>query len=106
MKINAYSAYHLYCLFNDLHNVYKEAQIEINKIMGTEGLAEKNGKYLIANVSKEQWFRIIEFAQKHDCYLIINRSLISFIYLHIFMEIKIKVLYMLRLEWNFCTMIL
>lgn len=51
MKINAYSAYHLYCLFNDLHNVYKEAQIEINKIMGTEGLAEKNGKYLIANVS-------------------------------------------------------
>lgn len=59
MKINAYSAYHLYCLFNDLHNVYKEAQIEINKIMGTEGLAEKNGKYLIANVSKEQWFRII-----------------------------------------------
>lgn len=56
MKINAYSAYHLYCLFNDLHNVYKEAQIEINKIMGTEGLAEKNGKYLIANVSKEQWW--------------------------------------------------
>ena len=92
MKINAYSAYHLYCLFNDLHNVYKEAQIEINKIMGTEGLAEKNGKYLIANVSKEQWFRIIEFAQKHDCYsynengdeewnIFDNKSVIDFFYL-------------------------
>lgn len=68
MKINAHSAYHLYTLFDDLNNAYKEAKAEINKIMGTEDLVEKNGKYLIANISKEKWFKIIKFAQDHDYY--------------------------------------
>lgn len=68
MKINAHSAYHLYTLFDDLNNAYKEAKAEINKIMGIEDLVEKNGKYLIANISKEKWFKIIKFAQDHNYY--------------------------------------
>lgn len=65
MRINAHSADHLYRLFDELWNSYKEATYEINKIMGVKGMLEKEGKYLIANISKEEWEKVIRFAENH-----------------------------------------
>ena len=66
MKINAHTAYHIYLLFNELKEKYSKQYEAILEKLGANGLKRINNSFLIGKLSREEWNRIVEFAQKHE----------------------------------------
>lgn len=68
ISINGHTAYNVFRLFDELRQIYYNAQKEINKILGTEKFIMHENKYLLMSIEKQQWKEMHFFAEHHDCF--------------------------------------
>lgn len=70
LNINAHTAYHIYQLFSELYVQYRKSIRKINQILGTDNMEKKEDKYLLRNVTIEQWLQMLRFADAHNGYML------------------------------------
>lgn len=66
MTINAHTAFHLLCLFEDLWKEYQKCIEKFEIELGVVGMEKCDGGYYITEISKTTWHEIMEFARMHD----------------------------------------
>lgn len=66
MTINAHTAFHVECLFEDLWKTYRENIATIEDKLGVTGMEKCEGGYYITEILKTTWYDIMEFAREHD----------------------------------------
>lgn len=69
LNINAHTAFHIYQLFSELHDQYRESIRKINRILGTDNMEKKEDKYFLRTVTVEQWRQMLRFADAHNGYI-------------------------------------
>lgn len=66
MTVDAHTAYHIYRLFMELKEAYRQAEEKIRRTPGALNMKKGKAGYCLGTLSADQWRRIWDYACAHD----------------------------------------